>query len=297
MQRTAIATVILILVLTGSAPLLAGGEITVLAGQTSGDYGSGSDSDRQSATVRLSWGNDTRLRLDLDFLRVSSELGVTSTPFAVVATHPGQGPQGSGGQGGHGQGHPQGTGEPVPAPDPTLPPPGSEWTSGPGDLRLTLSRRLAGGGLELFRLDAELGAKLPTADEEKRLGTGELDTRLGITAQRRFWSLTAFGGLGWNSLGDPEWVELNDVVDVFVGIESEPLAQKVIVSGWLEANEEVVAGRGSRSALGLGIRSTGKTGWRAQLSAGLSGSAEDFSVLIGTSFGVSTPAIGSRKVG
>ena len=297
MHRVLVGTAILFVALGGSAAAAAGPQITVLAGQASGDYDSGSDTERQSATVRLAWGDDTRLRLDLDFLRVNSELGVTSTPFAVVPTHRGQGPQGPGGQGGQGQGSSSGT-EPAPVPDPTLPTTtATEWASGPGDLRLTLSRRLIGGGAKLFRLDAEVGAKLPTADDEKRLGTGELDGRLGLAAQRRFWSLTAFSGLGWNSLGDPEWIELQDVLDVYLGLESEPLAAGVVISGWLEANEEVVAGTGSRSALGLGIRSTGKIGWRAQLSAGLSDSAEDFSLLVGASFGVSNPAIGSRKVG
>jgi hypothetical protein len=162
---------------------------------------------------------------------------------------------------------------------------------------MTLSRQLAGGGAKLFRLDAELGAKLPTAEEQERLGTGEWDYRLGVAGQYRFWSMTAFGGLGWNSLGDPEWIELADVFDVYLGLESEPIAERVVVSGWLEGNEEVVAGTGSGSALGLGIRGTGKTAWRVQVSAGLSGSAEEFSILVGTSFGVSAPTIGSRRVG
>ncbi len=98
-------------------------------------------------------------------------------------------------------------------------------------------------------------------------------------------------------MGDPEWVELNDVLDIYVGLESEPIADRIVISGWLETSEVVVAGYGARSALGLGIRGTGKTGWRAQLGVGLSGAAEDVSLLVGASFGVSTPAIGSRKMG
>ena len=273
------------------------GQVTVLTGQVSGDYGTGSETDRQSATVRLTFGDQTRLRLDFDMLRVSSELGLAPTPLGPIPTH-GRGPQGSGGPGSSGQGPTSGPGGPTPLPEPTTPAPtADEWTTGPGDLRMTLSRRLVGGGAKLFRLDAEIGAKIPTADETDRLGTGEWDYRLGVAAQYRFWSVTAFGGLGWNALGDPEWVELEDALDLYAGLESEPLAERVIVSGWLEANEEVALGTGSRSALGFGVRSTGKIRWRAQLTTGLGGSAEDFSALIGVSFGLSTPDIGSRRVG
>ncbi len=274
------------------------GQITVLAGQASGDYGTDSDTERQSATVRLVYGDKTRLRLDLGMVRANSDVGVTQTPFGLVPTQTRKGPQGSTGAGGNGQGSSPGATAPTLPAGPSSPPSAvTDWATGPGDLRLTLSQRLLGDGASLFRLDAEIGAKLPTADEQDGLGTGEWDYRLGAAAQYRFWSVTAFGGLGWNALGDPDWVELRDVLDVYAGVESQPLAERIIVSGWLEGNEEVVAGTGSRSALGLGIRSTGKVRWRAQFSAGLGGSAEDFSALLGVSFGVSTPTIGSRKVG
>lgn len=301
MQKVSIASAALVVALgwpvTGLAA--ASGQITVLTSQASGDYGTDSDTDRQSATVRLAYGDKTRFRLDIGMVRLNSTVGVAQTPFGLVPTQSRQGPQGSTGEsGGPGpSGSSPGATEPLPPPDESTPTPVTDWVTGPGDLRLTLSRRLVGGGAKLFRLDAEIGAKLPTADEQDRLGTGEWDYRLGAASQYRFWSVTAFGGLGWNSLGDPDWAELQDVLDVYAGLESQPLAEKIIVSGWLEANEEVVAGTGSRSALGLAVRSTGKIRWRAQVSAGLGGSAEDFSAQLGVSFGVSTPTIGSRKVG
>jgi hypothetical protein len=103
--------------------------------------------------------------------------------------------------------------------------------------------------------------------------------------------------LGWNSLGDPEWVELSNALDAFVGVESQPLGDRVILSGWLEGNEEVVPGTGSRTALGIGLVGSRKLRWRAQLIAGLGGSAEDFSATFGVSFGVSSPTVGSRRMG
>jgi len=279
----------------------ANGQLTILGGQTSGDYGTDVDGDRQSAAIRFTLGDETQLRIDFEFLRVSRDLGVTQTPFGPVPTRNGQG-RGASGANGAGQGSGSGAGgaggsDPGTVPPPVVTTPVEDWISGPGDLRLSLSRLLVGGGARLFRVDAEVGTKIPTADEAEFLGTGEVDYRFGLAAQYRFWAMTGFGGAGWNALGDPAWAELEDVADAYLGLESNPLAGKIIVSGWLEGNEEVVAGTGTRSALGLGVRSTGKIRWRAQLSAGLGGSAEEFSAQFGVSFGVATAAIGSRKVG
>lgn len=299
MQIARITSAAILIVLGWSLPesAAAGGQITVLAGGTSGDYGTGSETDHQSATVRFTYGDKTQFRLDLGMVRANGAIGLSQTSFGAIPTQARQGPQGSTGKGGTGQGSP-GAPEPPLPPDASLPPPPvTDWVTGPGDMRLTLSRQMVGGDAGLFRLDVEAGAKLPTADEQDRLGTGEWDYRLGVAAEYRFWSVTGFGGLGWNSLGDPAWVELNDVLDAYVGLESQPLAEKVIISGWLESNGEVVSGTGSRSALGIGIRGTGKLRWQAQISAGLGGSAEDLAALLGVSVGVSTPTIGSRKAG
>ena len=166
--------------------------------------------------------------------------------------------------------------------------------SGVGDVFLAFSGRLLGGGAKVFRMDAGIEAKAPTADSEEGLGTGEWDAHVGLTSEYRFWSATAFGGIGWNILGDPEWVELEDVPDAYGGIESEPLAGRWIVSGWLAGNPEVVEGVGSRGILGFGIRTTGSWRFRLQASAGLTDGSEDFTVLLAVSHGVMTPTVGTR---
>jgi hypothetical protein len=297
MNRPELSATPLLLGLLLLAPLqLAAGEITVLGGQAAGDYGTDSDIERQSATVRYVLGDKNQLRAELDVLRLTTEFGVVATPLGPV---PGPGRGGRQGTlGGSGQGAGAGgttdpeidaaTAESVLA---------EETTSGLGDLRLTFSRRFLGGGAKVYRLDGEVGVKAPTADEQDFLGTGEWDYRVGVAGEYRSWSLTTFGGLGWNSLGDPEWVELSNALDAFVGVESQPLGDRVILSGWLEGNEEVVPGTGSRTALGIGLVGSRKLRWRAQLIAGLGGSAEDFSATFGVSFGVSSPTVGSRRMG
>jgi hypothetical protein len=148
----------------------------------------------------------------------------------------------------------------------------------------------------MYRLDAGLELKVPTAREDDYLGTGEWDGRVGLTGEHRMWSLTLFGGLGWNHLGDPDWVELDDVADASIGVESEPLRERLVISGWLEGNQEVVEGAGSRAAVGMGIRTVGKVRWQAVLTAGLTEAAEDFGVMLGLSFGVRPPRQPRRVV-
>jgi hypothetical protein len=154
-----------------------------------------------------------------------------------------------------------------------------------------VARRLAGGGAKLFRTDAALELKLPTADEDAGLGTGELDARATVSGEIRSWSVTGFGGIGWSRLGDPSWIELEDVFDAFLGLESNPLAgERLVLSGWLEGHEEVVQGPGGHLALGIGLRTTGSMRWKLSVTTEVGGSYDETTVLFGPSFGA--PALG-----
>ncbi len=106
-----------------------------------------------------------------------------------------------------------------------------------------------------------------------------------------------FATLGWNQLGDPEWIELNDALDLVIGAESEPLWDRFIVTGWFEGNQEVIDGIGDRAAMGIGFRSIGRFRWRVLATAGLSGAAEDFSVGFGLSMGIEPPKTGVGGIG
>ncbi|MGB5341195.1 MAG: hypothetical protein WBP10_04945 [Thermoanaerobaculia bacterium] len=296
-------TVVLIVVaaLLVSTPVLAlSGELFLLGGITQASYGTDTDTDAQAARLTFVTGDKYQFRADVGFLR--KELGAPiPTGQGPVPGKP-RGPHGQGNQtdsqissnagNGSGSGSTDASGD-DPASDP-VDPVQDEWVSGLGDVRLAGSRRLVGGGAKVFRMDLGAQVKIPTADPDEDLGTGEWDAYLGLTSEYRFWSATGFGGFGWNYLGDPEWQTLNDVVEGYIGVESEPLGGRLILSGWVEGNPEVVDGLGSRAALGFGLRSLGKMRWRLLTTLGLTDAAQDFTILFGTSFGVKTPTVGTR---
>ncbi len=157
-----------------------------------------------------------------------------------------------------------------------------EWQSGLGDVRLEIQGDLAGGGAKLHHLIAELDVKAPTADEQEGLGTGQWDARIGLVGERRFWSATLFGGAGFSRLGDLPRLELRDVPDAFLGIESEPW-HGLRAAAWIEGQSAVLAGAETRSALGLGVRSSGRHPWRLVATVGLTGAEEEIGFLFGTS--------------
>jgi len=298
---------LLLLLLCASPALGRPGELFILAGLAQGAYGTETDSDVQATRLSFITGDTLQLRADLGVLRVRQD-SLLLSPVGPIPPKP-RGPKGPTSQlssqmapqaqGDSGQGSGQGNGSgsgPTPPDEPFEAPivEEAEWQTGLGDLRLAASHRLLGGGAKVFRLDLGAQVKAPTADPDKGLGTGEWDGYLGITSEYRFWTATGFGGFGWNYLGDPEWVELNDVVEGYLGLESEPLAGRWIVSGWFEGNPEVIEGLGSRAALGFGLRTAGKLRWRLLATVGLTDAAQDFSVLFGTSFGVATPTVGTR---
>jgi hypothetical protein len=282
----------MLLFATGLTPTSGGaglgeGELTLFGAASSGDYGTEIETGSESLTLRYVAGNDLQIRADLSMIRVEtlSTVGFTGLGPTATGTHIRQGQRN--GQGGNEAG------------------PGSEVvgtetlargrTTGLGDMFVGISKRVAGGGVRLFRLDTNLEVKIPTASEEDYLGTGEWDYRVGLAGEYRFWSATTYGGVGWNLLGDPEWVEFNDVLDALAGIDSDPLlGERLIVSGWVEAWQEAVEGTGHRAALGVGVQSTGRVRWRLQLRAGLTDAAPDLGVLFGVSFGVAPPGPGIR---
>jgi len=279
------------------ASLAAGGEISVFGTYLSGDYGEELSNSEQALTLRFLTGSDLQFRADVSFLRVETNLGTIRTGMGPVpggSGGPGDGEGGNGTSGGNGMG----IGSPA-AQQGGGPPAADEtgWNTGVGDVRVGLGKRLLGGGAKLFRSDAVAEVKAPTADADSGLGTGEWDARLGLTGEYRFWSATAFGGATWNWLGDPEWIELKDALDLFAGAESEPLAgERLILSGWIEAHQEVVEGAGARGAIGLGLRSARGTRWRVTAAADVLGEYRQVYVLVGLSFGVSSAGPGIRGV-
>jgi hypothetical protein len=300
------------LALLASTPVLAiSGEVLLMAGLTQASYGTEADTDAQAGRLTFVTGDKYQFRADVGFFRKQLEAPIPSGKGPIPGKP--RDSQGNGGQGsesvsgysngGSGNGDSQGgsgsdgsggSGSDDSSGADPVPTFSQEWVSGLCDVRLAGSRRLLGGGAKVFRMDMGAQVKIPTADPDEGLGTGEWDAYIGLTSEYRFWSATGFGGLGWNYLGDPEWQTLNDVFEGYVGVESEPLGGGLILSSWVEGNPEVIDGLGSRAALGFALRSLGKMRWRLLATVGLTDAAQDFTILFGTSFGVTTPTVGTR---
>lgn len=284
------------------AAILAGGEVSFFGTYSTGTYGTGLESDIQATALRYTTGDRYQFRAELPYLRVETRETLGQPGLGPVPGPPrgGKGPGQGGNQGSASEssGAPTGMLAPGAADDASsIEPVVSQRYSGVGDMRLGGFVRLLGGGAKVYRLDTGFEVKAPTADAEQYLGTGEWDYRATLSGEYRFWTANTFGTLGWNQLGDPAWVELNDALDLIVGAESEPLWDRIILTGWVEGSQEVVDETGDRTALGLGIRSTGYWRWRLMATAGLGGAAEDFSVAFGVSVGLEPPKTGIGGLG
>ncbi len=283
-----LATAVLVALAGTPAARGAEGELSFYTSWNSGDYGTGVSADSQIFTTRYVWGDAFQIRVELPVIRLQSSTGVLQTGFGTMPlegrhgndSHMGGGPGGTG----HG---PMGATLPQPATVPTQ----SYWESGLGDLRVALSRRLVGGGVRLFRLDAGLEVKAPTADENRNLGTGQWDLRVFASGAYRFWSATGFAGVGYSRLGDPSWIDLENIYDGWLGVESDPIAGgRLTVSGWIEARQAVVASADDYAALGLGLQTTGRRRWRAAVLKGVGNGSQDLSVIVGLAWGLNPPS-------
>ena len=286
MPRMMFATVLAATALTTHAAQP--GEWTILSTYVSGDYGTDTVTDTQAMTLRYAVGSDLQLRVELPYVRTLFSYGVVNTGVGTVPLGPGgENTRRNGGGNGGGPTGPGGSG--VSAAVLALVAE-NEYTSGIGDLRVGLSKRLVGGGVKLYRFDAGLEVKIPTADEMEGRGTGEADYRVGLAWDYRFWSATVFAGGGWNRLGDPWWGDLNDVLDLYAGIESDPIArERLRMSGWVAGHQETIDGQGNLLTAGVGLRTTGKVRWYAQIVAGLSDASPDVAAQFGLSFGFDSP--------
>jgi hypothetical protein len=66
-------------------------------------------------------------------------------------------------------------------------------------------------------LDIGVKLKLPTADEQRGLGTGEVDYALQADVFKPLGNVTAFGSLGYRFYGDPPGLTLRDVPYYAIG--------------------------------------------------------------------------------
>jgi hypothetical protein len=249
----------------------------------------GATSEVHAMGLRWIHGNRTEWRIELPWLDVDAPEGVVLTgagPLPGSRLRRGN-PEATPGPGDRG-GKPEAVGTPIPEP--------SGSVSGLGDLRVGLSRVLSGGGARRLRVDGEVDVKAPTARDQ--LGTGEWDARIGAAGEYRFWSLTAFGGVGWTRLGDPDGFALQDPPDLYAGVESAPLlGERLRVAGWARVQGEILPGSGPRRLYGVGLRTAGRIRWRLRLVRFEDDLLQGLTVTVGLSAGGSFRRLAAGRSG
>lgn len=89
--------------------------------------------------------------------------------------------------------------------------------SGLGDVVVSATRNVFYDRGTTLGLDVTGKVKLPTADENKGLGTGEPDFSVLADFYRTFERVTGFGGVGYHVLGDPPGTPLRNVWSATLG--------------------------------------------------------------------------------
>lgn len=158
---------------------------------------------------------------------------------------------------------------------------GTEAASGPGDLYLHAGRRLVpetGGGLSVYGTAA---VKLPTADEDDGLGTGESDAGLFMSVRQRWgsWHLSAFGG--FTLIGDPPATDYRNVTSY--GLQATRLLTSAAVHIGLEGRTALTDdGEDPRELFAGGFRLLpGGRAATADAFLGLSDGSPSFGVRLG----------------
>jgi len=115
--------------------------------------------------------------------------------------------------------------------------------SGPGDAIVRGGYELLHADSRPFDLSAVAKIKVPTADKDKGLGTGEFDEGVGLEFGKRLvpgWTMLA--DLYFTLIGDPPGTNLNNQVAVDFGFADE-LAADVTVTVLFETSNALVSGQ------------------------------------------------------
>lgn len=157
--------------------------------------------------------------------------------------------------------------------------------SGIGDARIGAAYAIRQASLGGVGLAVSGEVKLPTASEEKGLGTGEVDYTIGAEASTTIGAVTPFAAIGYTLPGDPEGYELRNSVSARAGLAASlsPAVRGHVAYGYARSLSPMVpdeqqVGAGLNAALGKRL-SVGVYG-----SAGLSEGSPD--VGAGLSLGI-----------
>jgi len=141
---------------------------------------------------------------------------------------------------------------------------GRRTESGLGDIVLSgfynlMDERKGGLGLDLGGK-----IKLPTADEQKGLGTGELDYAVQLDFFKPFDATTLFGSIGYRIYGDPPGQTLRDVPYAAIGA-SYRMSQQASVGVAYDYRPRIVDGGGKVSEATLFWSNRLSPQWKLQV--------------------------------
>ena len=160
---------------------------------------------------------------------------------------------------------------------------GSTSETGPGDIILRDDFFFLQGTSRTPWIYAGLRAKLPVADEQKGLGTGEFDYGTGVGMIQPLggrWSLLAEAL--YVVRGDPPGIDYENTWWTLIGTQA-PLSDRTRWSLYYESRESVIRGRTTIRDLstGIGRRVSAALSWRADFFVGLSDTSEDYGLSLG----------------
>lgn len=89
--------------------------------------------------------------------------------------------------------------------------------AGLGDVTLTVTNTVYENAASGTAVDVAGKVKFATADADKGLGTGKNDYSLAVEPSQMVGPVTVFGSLGYKVAGDPDGVELHNVVFASLG--------------------------------------------------------------------------------
>lgn len=143
--------------------------------------------------------------------------------------------------------------------------PTSNSESGFGDIFASGTYRF-GETLGKWNLDATVRVKLPTASEDRGLGTGETDFYGQADLYQTFGKVTPFLTLGWREFGTSAAYPLHSGVYTSVGTHFRP-AESTVVTLAFDWGEQLLAGEDDTMDVLVAVTQDMNPNWRAMVYA------------------------------
>ena len=152
----------------------------------------------------------------------------------------------------------------------------TETESGRGDVELSASYNFLHNRETDWSLSLAGSVKLPTADDDKGLGTGKTDYGIALDLSRSFGHFTPTIGFGYRIIGNPTGANLKDYAYASIGAGFW-ITDTTNLSLTLESDQPDSASSGVDNELSLGLNQHLGKHWdiEAHVLVGLSKSAPD----------------------